>query len=188
MIPTPFWFEQELTPDDFQKLGQLSLRWSHTDHIIGNCLKVLLRLTDEEAISVVFPLRAERRLVLLKELGKDKSLPADADRALRELWCIMPALQSIRNNVAHAVVYKSLGDEPTFHSRSKQRSYSRKQIFETEELTNYAAHAALVLRYALGEKGPEGAPGPLPARPPIPKFLDGIREWKAARPPATSDC
>lgn len=179
MIPTPFWFEQDFTPEDFQKLGQLSLRWSHTDHIIGNCVKVLLRLTDEEAISVIFPLSAHRRLSLLKELG-NRSLSADADRALRELGCLMPALQSIRNNVAHAVVYKDLGDDPTFHLHSKQRSYSRKQIFETEELTNYVAHAALVLRYALGEKAPEGAPGPLPVRPPIPEFLKNvIQSWKA---------
>jgi hypothetical protein len=49
MIPSPFWFEGKLTPEDYQKLGKLSLRWSHIDHLIANCLKKLLRLTDDEA-------------------------------------------------------------------------------------------------------------------------------------------
>jgi hypothetical protein len=180
MIPTPFWFEQDFTPEDFQKLGQLSLRWSHIDHIIGSCLKVMLRLSDEEAVAVVFPLTTDRRLSLLKELAKGRSLFSEADHALRELWSIMPAIQLVRNNVAHAVIYRSLGDDPIFHLRSKERSFTRRQVFETEELTNYAAHAALVLRYALGEKGPEGAPSPLPERPRVPKFLQReIRSWKA---------
>jgi hypothetical protein len=122
MIPTPFWFEQELAPEDFQKLGQLSLRWSHTDHIIGNCLKVPLRLTDDEAVSIVFPLSTDRRLSLLKELAKGKALSPDADQALRELWCIMPAIQLVRNNVVHAVVFKSLGNDPLFHLPRAGRS------------------------------------------------------------------
>ena len=115
MIPTPFWFEGELTPADFEKLGQLSLRWSHIDHIIGNCLKILLRLNEEEAVAVVFPLATDRRISLLKELARGKPLSTEASHALREPWGIMPALQSIRTNVAHAVVYKSLGDDPLFH-------------------------------------------------------------------------
>jgi hypothetical protein len=28
MIPTPFRFEKDLVPEDFQKLGQLMLRWA----------------------------------------------------------------------------------------------------------------------------------------------------------------
>jgi hypothetical protein len=44
MIPTPFRYEANVTPEDFQKIGQLSLRWSHTEHIIANCLKVMLAL------------------------------------------------------------------------------------------------------------------------------------------------
>jgi hypothetical protein len=90
----------------------------------------------------------------------------------------MPAIHSVRNNVVHAVVFRSPGDDPLFHLRSKQRSYTRGQVFETEELTNYAAHAVLVLRCALGEMGPEGVPEPLPARPATPTFLKAtIRSW-----------
>jgi hypothetical protein len=49
MISSPFWFEDKLASEDYQKLGKLSLRWSHIDHLIANCLKKLLRLTDDEA-------------------------------------------------------------------------------------------------------------------------------------------
>jgi hypothetical protein len=42
MLASPFRFDKELSSDDFEKLGRLSLRWSHIDHMMANCLKVLL--------------------------------------------------------------------------------------------------------------------------------------------------
>jgi hypothetical protein len=48
MISSPFWFEDKLTPEGYQKIGKLSLRWSHIDHLIANCPKKLLRLSDDE--------------------------------------------------------------------------------------------------------------------------------------------
>jgi hypothetical protein len=48
---------------------------------------------------------------------------------------------------------------------------TKARIFQTEELTNYAAHAALVLRHSLDEKDSAGAPPPLPERPDIPELL-----------------
>ena len=54
MLGSPFRYEAWLTPEQYQKLGELSLRWAHIDHILGNCLKTLLTFTDEEAISIVF--------------------------------------------------------------------------------------------------------------------------------------
>ncbi|WP_211434868.1 hypothetical protein, partial [Bradyrhizobium diazoefficiens] len=45
MIPTPYNFEPALTDAEYAKLGVLALRWSHIEHILGNCLKVILRLT-----------------------------------------------------------------------------------------------------------------------------------------------
>ena len=60
MIPSPYRFEPTFTDAEYAKLGVLALRWSHIEHILGNCLKVLLRLTDEEAIVIVFPMRRMR--------------------------------------------------------------------------------------------------------------------------------
>jgi hypothetical protein len=49
MIPSPFRYEANFTPEDYETLGKLSLRWSHIDHVIANCLKRLLRLKDDVA-------------------------------------------------------------------------------------------------------------------------------------------
>src|SRR6266446_6825624 len=78
MIPSPFWFEGKLTPEDYQKLGKLSLRWSHIDHLIANCLKKLLRLTDDEARLVVFPLSTDIRLARMRDLQELNPLPTQA--------------------------------------------------------------------------------------------------------------
>ena len=75
MIASPFRFEADLTDEDCQKIGRLSLRWSHIDHMIAQSLKALLRLTEEQAIVVVFPLTTDRRLTLIRELQELKPLP-----------------------------------------------------------------------------------------------------------------
>jgi hypothetical protein len=171
MLDTPFLFEETLTDGDFQKIGQLSLRWSHIEHIVGNCLKTMLRLTDEEAIIAVFPLNVDQRLTKIKQLAELSPLAVDAQAALDELMPAMKALQVVRNNVVHAVIVEDNDDGHLFHLRSKERSLTKAQVFSAEELTNYAAHAALSLRFALGLKGERGARHPLPERPEIPEFL-----------------
>jgi hypothetical protein len=170
MIPTPFRYEANLTPEDFQKIGQLSLRWSHTDHIIANCLKVMLRLTDEEAILMVFPLSLDLRIQRIEAHRKLKKLPPDADHAFTELKAAMEIFRPVRNFVAHALLRDEARGEQVFEFRSKGKKMTKMQIFETEELTNYASHAALVFRYALGEKNSD-VPSPLPNRPRIPMSL-----------------
>ena len=180
MIETPFNFEPGLSDADYKKLAQLSLRWSLIDHVVGNCLKVMLRLTDEEAILIVFSMSSEQRMQKIKELSGLSKISPEASAALVELEPTLKALRTVRNNVAHAIVIK---DEVTgdlgFHNRSKERTITIAQIFSTEELTNYAAHAVLAFRYALGFK--EGVDGqhPLPARPVIPVFLQPLAQWPA---------
>jgi hypothetical protein len=83
----------------------------------------------------------------------------------------MKGIQFVRNNVIHAIVLDDLDEGHVFHLRSKRRSLTKAEIFSAEELTNYAAHAAISLRYALGLKDVPGARRPLPDRPDIPKFL-----------------
>jgi hypothetical protein len=60
MVECPF--EYDLTESELAKLGTLSLTWSHTEHMIGNCLKMVLNLSDDDAILMVFPLSLEHRL------------------------------------------------------------------------------------------------------------------------------
>jgi hypothetical protein len=78
MIESPFRYEKNFTEKDYETLGKLSLRWSHIDHVIANCLKRLLRLNDDQAQVVVFQIYADQRfehilkLDELKPLGKKR--------------------------------------------------------------------------------------------------------------------
>jgi hypothetical protein len=115
--------------------------------VIANCLKVLLRLTDEEAIVVVFPLSTDNRLARIRELQKLKPLPPGlAEQAFRELDLMMKGIQAVRNNVVHAVILKDGMSDQIFELRSKRRGFTKAEVFEIEEITNYAAHAALTPR------------------------------------------
>jgi hypothetical protein len=179
MIPSPFRYEANFTAKDYETLGKLSLRWSHIDHVIANCLKRLLRLKDDEAQVVVFQLTADQRFDRILELDKLKPLQKNkAARALEELCLLMGGLRQVRNNVAHAVLMHDGTAYQIFESRKTLRTFTKAQILETEELTNYAAHAALVLRDELGDKDPAGAPGPLPSRPKTPPWFDKLKKYK----------
>jgi len=142
-------------------------------HVIGNCLKAMLRLSDEEAIVAIFPLSTHQRLDHMKKIAKLNGLPADAQTALDELRVVMTGIQYVRNNnVVHAIIVDDETEGRVFHLRSKRTFTHEGRGFATAEWTNYAAHAVLSLRYALGLKGADpGARHPLPDRPEVPEFL-----------------
>jgi hypothetical protein len=171
MIPSPFRFEENLTPEDFLKIGQLSFRWSHTEHIIANCLKIMLRLSDKEAVVMIFPLSMDLRLQRIDKLRKLNPLPPKANAAFDGLRWAMGGLKQIRNTVVHAVMMDDARGDALLELRSKERSIAKAQVFDSEELTNYAAHAAIIMRHELGEKDPAFTPLPLPDRPSIPVSL-----------------
>lgn len=170
MLRSPFRYEEDLTATDFQKIGELLLRCSHIEHIIGNCLKALLRLTDEEAIEMVFPLPIEHRFQRVKKLARQGKLNAEAEAALEGLSGIFKYVQTARNDLAHGIIDES-EDLLSFHRRSNQRTVTKEEAFSTEELINYAAHASLALRYALGLKDGPGDRHPLPEAPAVPVHL-----------------
>ena len=179
MIPTPYNFEPALTDAEYAKLGVLALRWSHIEHILGNCLKVILRLTDDEAVIVVFTLSADQRAEKIHQLSKLSELPAPAQKAFDELRPILKGIQYVRNNVVHSIAGEYEGDDFVFHLRSKKRSLTKAQVFSTEELTNYAAHLVIAFRYGLGFK--DGAPPTeyaCPTRPEMPEFLRSSIHFK----------
>jgi hypothetical protein len=84
----------------------------------------------------------------------------------------MKGLQQVRNNVIHAVLFWN-DSAQHFHLRSKSRTYTKEQIFEAEELTNYAGHAVLHLRYALRKDDYDLGEIPAPLPEPAPEFLTG---------------
>jgi hypothetical protein len=170
MLASPFRFDEELPAKDFERLGRLSLRWSHIDHMIANCLKILLGLDEDQAMIMIFPLTSEVRLQRIEQLTKLRPMRSPkATKAFQELRKVINGIRAIRNYVAHAVLI-----EGVFVMRSKgRRSFTKEQIFETEELTNYVGILVLTLRNELGEPDPlYSPPATLPDRPPIPEFLE----------------
>lgn len=166
MLNSPFQYEPWLTPDEYQKLGELTMRWSHIDHIIGNCLTVMLNLSNEQAVVIVFSLSTEWRLQRLEKLAELEQINEDARTALDALIKVMRQIQIVRNNIIHAIMIEDDKEGAVFHRRSAKRTMTKKQVFDTEELTNYAAHAAFSLLYAL-----RGKYHPLPDKPDVPDYL-----------------
>ena len=170
MLEPPFRFEPSLAPDDFQAIGRLAVKWSHIENIIGNCLKALLHLTDDEAVIVVFPLSTELRLKEIQQLVKVNSLNEKVQEALDALIPVIAALQFTRNHVIHGVIKDDAGNLNVLF-KPKSRSLTKAEALSTEELMNYAAHAVYALRSALGIEGFENVSFELPERPVIPEFL-----------------
>jgi hypothetical protein len=173
MLEPPFMFDPNLSDKDFQKIGQLSIRWSHIEFITGHCLRKLLRLSHEEAALMVFPLQFDQRLQKIKEVAKIHKPPLlpEFHAAFDEVWALKSAIQLVRNNVLHAFVDLGEDGEPKFFNRAKSRTLTRSQIFSAEEITNYVAHAVLSMRYAIGFDLDSGERVPLPDRPDAPEFL-----------------
>ena len=105
-------FEYILTDDELQKLGELSLTWSHIEHTVGNCLTEILKLDEDEGTAIVFPLGLDQRLRYLRALtGK---MNTTTKELLAEFCLLSPGLQAVRNSVAHGNpngVETSRGDE-----------------------------------------------------------------------------
>ena len=168
---SPFQYEKWLSPTEFQKLGELTLKWSHLDHIIGNCLAAMLRLSAKRVVIMVFPLTTHDRLEKIKALAKTKRLNEDAVAALNALNGVMNYILQVRRNIIHAIMIEDDQDGPVFHLRSKKRTLTKEQAFSIEELTNYAAHAAFSLLHAVSPRGHRVRPHPLPDKPDVPDFL-----------------
>ena len=83
----------------------------------------------------------------------------------------MGGIEYVRNNVIHAVMAEDKDQGVLFRLHSKNRSLTKEQVFSSEEISNYAAHAAIALRLALGIEGSPDAQHTLPDRPEIPEFL-----------------
>ncbi len=178
MLDTPFGFEFKFTPKEYEKLGQLSLRWSHIEHVLANCLRSMLRLSNEEAVIVIFEMGAEKRLSHINELTEILALNKDAKAALKEVNWVVPGVRQIRNNVVHTVIMYDDKNQEIFELRSKGRRFTKEQVFASEELTNYAAHAVISLRMALGVFGSEASRHALPDRPAVPECLKGCFQAK----------
>ncbi len=109
-----------------------------------------------------------------------------AQEALEEFALFLPALQIIRNSGVHGVIIDDTKEGPLFHLRSKDRTFTKDELFECEEFTNYCARVAYGIRYALFSPIDSDLRSTLLGRPEIPKVLAGYIQIgkKSGRQPA----
>jgi hypothetical protein len=158
----------------FEKLGQLTFRWAH--------LKRLLRLSDEDAIIVVFSMSVERRFQAINELVPKRRLNKTARAALEALnWVLRGPQGHPKQRRAYRHVRGQKWRIP-LELRSKERRFPKKQVLASEELTNYAAHTVPAFRLELGLKSGTPLRQPLPNRPAIPACLQS--SFQAAKNPS----
>lgn len=178
MLETPFDFEAKITPEEYHKLGRFVMRCALIEQIIGNCLKVMLRLTDEQALLVVFDWTFSKKIDMLRDVGATVKLNARGRAALDEFLAVIRAIQFVRNNAVHGVFYEDPAGKRVLRRRPKDIEQALEEVFETEELSIYAAHAIYSLRFALGfKKGAIRARFALPQRPAVPGFLRTRVQW-----------
>lgn len=182
MLDTPFLFGPPITDVQYQTLGKLMVKWSTIDHVLANCLRAIMKQTEEEAVITIFPMSSAQRLDLIKKLrhiarpSGGQPLNSDAQAAIDALCFILPKLRAVRNNVAHAIPMRDGENDAAIilHNRARGRdqSITLDEVFSTEEVTNYAAHAVVSLRYAIGLAGADPQQRyPLPAQPALPPIL-----------------
>src|ERR1700730_6075554 len=170
MISCPF--EYDLTGDELKKLGEMSLTWSHTEHIIGLCLKELLKFSDDEAIAIVFQLPLENKLRYLRTFHA--RMDSIAMEVLKEFEFIMRGIQPLRNSIIHVILIDDTKDGILFHNRSKDRTFLKADVFACEEITNYAAHLAHALFHAIRLPTSLGWRTSWPEKPAIPGWPRGV--------------
>jgi hypothetical protein len=159
--------EFELTPEEMRKLGELSLVWSHTEHVIAKSLKEILKFDDEEAISIIYPMPLQRKLNYITSLSS--RMTVDQQTYFDELkWVVRAVTNLIRNTVAHGVLVNDTKEGTLFRSPSRDRVVSRDDILGSQEISNYALRIAIDFYHSLD---PDESLSPLPERPEIPKSL-----------------
>jgi hypothetical protein len=185
MIHTPYRFESSFSPEEFQRFGQFAVRWSHIEHTIANCLRVMLNFDPKQASVMIYPLSLDTRMARIGERIKLIPLQPEQMVLFEELKPLIRAMQYLRNTVFHGTLVDLFSsDEPFWHLRSKDRTVTKSQLFGCEELVNYTCHITEAFRLSLGGKGDDREqPYTLPDRPLIPDFLpDECRAFpKAAK-------
>jgi hypothetical protein len=163
-----------LTPEELSKLGDLSLVWSHTEHVIAKSLKEILRYNDHDAISIIYPMGLQRKLNYITKLSGQLS---DGSRTyFEELRLVVGAINKlIRNTAAHGVLVNDTKEGTLFRSPSKDWVVSKDDVLRSQEISNYALGVAIAFYHSLD---PDEPLAPLPERPKIPKAL---REFLPAR-------
>jgi hypothetical protein len=160
------------------------LTWSHIEHLIANCLKATLGISDDEAIEKVHRKTFDERMIHLRQL--QSTMNEDASIAFAAFDAAFEHLQVLRNLVAHCILIDGADDGTLFHLRSKDRTLTKSDVLASEDFTNYCAMVAMSLRYALGIGGGRNSRRKLPSRVKMPYGLQHYAMSVTIKGP--SDC
>lgn len=167
-----FLFTTGLTDSELKKLGELILTWSGTEHMLGSALSHLLRVSDDEATALVYPMGLQTKLHWIYTLAPNRATTERSQYLIKELKFIMEYVQTVRNTVIHGILMGGLSEDVSFHLRSKSRSIRKEDVWAAETPTDYAATIVAHLCWELAgvESLPALASGlPLPDRPVLPE-------------------
>lgn len=185
-MDTPFLWEVYVDDTELAQIGTLALRWSHIEHILANCLRRLVRMSEEDATLIIFPMTLEKIVQTIDNVVKARPLKGKAKMYYDELRPTLEPFRYVRNTMIHSILTdNSWGQARTFHLRSKLRDLSIEEVLSTGDFTNYVATLVIDFRKTLGHK--LGKPGPLPDKPALPGFLirafPGLRQkgWVALK-------
>lgn len=145
--------------------------------MLGNAVKHLLGLSDDEATSVVYPMPLQTRLKWIYKLGPQRAKSQKARDAIVELKAVMEYIQAVRNTVIHGILLGGgISSDPVqFHLRSKERNIPKDDVLAAEKITTYACIISAHLNWSLAD--PDKIPrdllqAPLPERPELPGLVN----------------
>jgi hypothetical protein len=167
-MATPHFIYHGLSRDELARLGELTLTWSNMDHSIGQAVRLILKLTDEQFVAFVGPLATDRRMQLLKKYSSN--LPDELRSMIDELNLVIKPTLIARNTYVHAVVVDGW-NIPKFKLMSKDRVLTKEDLLGSEPISNYAGLLALHIEIKLEKKFDISLLPPLPSRPYIPPAL-----------------
>ena len=175
-------FQTDLKQSQNAALGRLILRWGQIDHVVANCILELSGRRRGRKRDKIDVLTAGQKIPILEGLRNTPRMSVEAVLAFDAFMPLWKGLIGVRNHVAHGVVAWDPDGRATTKLLYRERAVAIKDILAAEAITNFAAHAVLALRLAIGVSDDPEARHRLPPRPALPAIVrsymkDAVSEY-----------
>ena len=120
--------------------------------MLAHGLGVMLNLDAEQATALTFPMPLDRKIAWIGTLVEGRAFDT-IKPIVSELKAVINKVQSMRNTVIHGILLAPTDerDDVAFYLRSKERIIPAKDVWDAEEVTNYACHVAAHFCWSLAE-------------------------------------
>lgn len=167
----PGTFYIDMTAAQNAALGRMMLRWGQIDHLVANCILRLRGRPRKRQKEDIDGCTAGQRVRILADLMKTSPVTPEARKAFDAFLPIWRGLIGVRNHVAHGVTFWEPDGTADTKLQHRGRDEPIEKILAAESITNFAAHAVLSFRFALGLEADPDIRHPLPRRPAIPPIV-----------------